>query len=124
MNAIVKAWRKFKIGVVKRRLKDIIGSECKFQIGDCVRVKDQSFDLTGSKFYSFRGAGEVVDAYYGYQMNKGHRWHYKVSYKNLYHGKTTTGEYRRNKVIITYEEHEICIDAAWLRGKRLKKLGI
>ena len=113
MNVILKAWRKFKIGVVKRRLKDIIGSECKFQIGDCVHVKDQSFDLTGSKFYSFRGAGELVDAYYGYQMNKGHRWFYEVQYKT-----------ESNTHTITYEEHEICIDAAWIRDKRLKKLGI
>ena len=112
MNVILKAWRKFKIGVVKRRLKNIIGSECKFQIGDCVHVKDQSFDLTGSKFYSFRGAGEVVDAFYGFEMNKGWRWHYKVSYK------------KKDTVIILYEEQEICIDVAWIRDKKLKKLGI
>jgi hypothetical protein len=113
MNVILKAWRKFKIGVVKRRLKNIIGSECKFQIGDCVHVKDQSFDLTGSKFYSFRGTGEVVDAFYGYQMNKGHKWYYEVCYKT-----------ESNTHTITYEEHEICIDVAWIRAKRLKKLGI
>ena len=110
MNVILKAWRKFKLAVAKRSLS--IGVENKFQIGDWVAVKDQSFDLVGSKFYSFRGAGEVVDAFYGYQMNTGWRWHYEVQYK------------RKDAVIILYEEHEICIDAAWIRDKRLKKLGI
>ena len=122
MNVILKAWRNFKIRVAKRRQS--IGVENKFQLGDWVTVKDQSFDLTGSKFYSFRGAGEVVDAFYGFDMNTGWRWHYKVSYKTLYHGKTTTGEHRSNTVIILYEEHEICMDATWIRDKQLKKLGI
>lgn len=111
MNVILKAWRNFKIRVSKRRQS--IGVENNFQLGDFVHVKDQSFDLTGSKFYSFRGAGEVVDAFYGFDMNIGWRWHYKVSYK--------TGS---NTIIILYEEHEICIDAAWTRDKQLKKLGI
>jgi hypothetical protein len=111
MNLILKAWRNFKIRVAKRRQS--IGVENKFQIGDWVHVKDQSFDLTGSKFWSFRGTGEVVDAYYGYQMHVGYRWHYKVSYK--------TGS---NTHTITYEEQEICIDVAWIRDKRLKNLGI
>ena len=110
MNVILKAWRNFKLAVAKRRQS--IGVENKFQLGDWVTVKDQSFDLTGSKFYSFRGAGEVVDAFYGFEMNKGWRWHYKVSYK------------KKDTVIILYEEQEICIDAAWLRDKKLKKLGI
>ena len=110
MNVILKAWRKFKLAVAKRRQS--IGVENKFQLGDWVTVRDQSFDLTGSKFYSFRGAGEVVDAFYGFDMNTGYRWHYKVSYK------------KKDTVIILYEEQEICIDAAWLRDKRLKKLGI
>ena len=111
MNVILKAWRNFKIRVAKRRQS--IVAENKFQLGDWVTVKDQSFDLTGSKFYSFRGAGEVVDAFYGFDMNTGWRWHYKVSYK--------TGS---NTIIISYEEHEICMDATWIRDKQLKKLGI
>ena len=110
MNVILKAWRKFKLAVAKRR--QAITVENKFQLGDWVTVRDQSFDLTGSKFYSFRGAGEVVDAFYGFEMNKGWRWHYKVSYK------------KKDMVIILYEEQEICIDVAWIRDKRLKKLGI
>lgn len=110
MNVILKAWRKFKIAVAKRRQS--IGVENKFQLGDWVTVKDQSFDLAGSKFYSFRGAGEVVDAFYGFDMNTGWRWHYEVQYN------------RKDAVIVLYEEHEICIDAAWIRDKRLKKLGI
>lgn len=110
MNLILKAWRNFKIRLAKRRQS--IGVENKFQLGDWVTVRDQSFDLTGSKFYSFRGAGEVVDAFYGYQMHRGHRWHYKVQYK------------KRDTVIVLYEEHEICIDVAWIRDKKLKKLGI
>ena len=110
MNVILKAWRNFKLAVAKRR--QAITVENKFQLGDWVTVRDQSFDLTGSKFYSFRGAGEVVDAFYGFEMNKGWRWHYKVSYK------------KKDTVIVLYEEQEICIDAAWLRDKRLKKLGI
>ena len=110
MNAIVKAWRNFKIRVAKHRQN--INVDNKFQIGDFVNVKDQSFDLTGSKFYSFRGTGEVVNAYYGYQMHIGYKWHYKVQYK------------RRNKVIVDYEESEIQIDIAWIREQKLKKLGI
>ena len=119
MNVILKVWRNFKLAVAKRRQS--IGVENKFQLGDWVTVRDQSFDLTGSKFYSFRGAlqwssyfgaGEVVDAFYGFEMNKGWRWHYKVSYK------------KKDTVIILYEEQEICIDVAWIRDKRLKKLGI
>ena len=110
MNVILKVCRNFKLAVAKRR--QAITVENKFQLGDWVTVRDQSFDLTGSKFYSFRGAGEVVDAFYGFEMNKGWRWHYKVSYK------------KRDTVIVLYEEQEICIDAAWLRDKKLKKLGI
>jgi hypothetical protein len=110
MNVILKVWRNFKLAVVKRR--QAITVENKFQLGDWVTVKDQSFDLTGSKFYSFRGAGEVVDAFYGFQMHLGYRWHYKVSYKS------------RDTVIVLYEEQEICIDVAWIRAKRLKELGI
>ena len=109
MNLILKAWRNFKIRLAKRRQS--IGVENKFQLGDWVTVRDQSFDLTGSKFYSFRGAGEVVDAFYGYQMHRGHRWHYKVQYK-------------KRDTIVLYEEQEICIDVAWIREKKLKKLGI
>ena len=111
MNAILKAWRNFKIRVSKRRQS--IGVENKFQLGDFIHVKDQSFDLTGGKFYSFRGNGEVVDAFYGFDMNTGWRWHYRVSYK--------AGS---NTIIILYEEHEICMDATWIRDKQLKKLGI
>lgn len=109
MNIILKAWRNFKIRVAKRR-QGI--AENKFQIGDWVAVKDQSFNLTGSKFYSFREAGEVVDAFYGFDMNRGYKWHYKVQYK------------KRDTVVILYEETEICIDAAWIREQKLKKLGI
>ena len=114
MNVILKAWRSFKLAVAKRRQS--IVAENKFQIGDWVEVRDQSFDLTGSKFYSFRGAGEVVDAFYGFDMNTGWRWHYKVSYKKR--------DKKRDKVIVLYEEQEICIDAAWIREQKLKKLGI
>lgn len=110
MNFIIKAWRNFKLVVAKRRQK--IPTENKFKIGDFVNVKEQSFDLSGSKFYSFRGTGEVVDAYYGYQMHLGYKWYYKVQYK------------RRNKVIVDYEESEIQIDIAWIREQKLKKLGI
>ena len=111
MNVILKVCRNFKLAVAKRR--QAITVENKFQLGDWVTVKDQSFDFKGlSKFYSFRGAGEVVDAFYGFEMNKGWRWHYKVSYK------------KKDTVIILYEEQEICIDVAWIRDKRLKKLGI
>ena len=110
MNVILKTWRKFKLSVAKHRQN--INVDNKFQIGDFVNVKDQSFDLSGSKFYSFRGTGEVVDAYYGYQMNLGYKWYYKVQYK------------RRNKVIVDYEESEIQIDIAWIREQKLKKLGI
>jgi hypothetical protein len=114
MNAIVKAWRNFKIRVTKRRQS--IGVENKFQLGDWVTVKDQSFDLAGSKFYSVKqrcfSAGEVVDAFYGFNMNTGWRWNYEVQYK------------RRETVIVLYEEHEICIDVAWIRNQKLKKLGI
>ena len=108
INLKMRAWRKFKLAVAKRR--QAITVENKFQLGDWVTVRDQSFDLTGSKFWSFRGAGEVVDAFYGFDMNTGWRWHYKVQYKK--------------RVIVLYEEQEICIDAAWIREKKLKKLGI
>jgi hypothetical protein len=116
MNVILKAWRKFKLAVAKRR--QAITVENKFQLGDWVHVKfgvmDQlpfDFDETGG-FSTFGGTGEVVDAFYGFQMHLGYRWHYKVQYK------------RRDKVIVLYEEQEICIDAAWIRDKRLKELGI
>ena len=116
MNAIVKAWRNFKIRVANRR--QCIAAENKFQIGDWVAAKDpylhlpeESFDLTGS-IYSFGEAGEVVDAFYGFDMNRGYKWHYKVQYK------------KRDTVVVLYEETEICIDAAWIREQKLKKLGI
>jgi hypothetical protein len=54
-----------------------------------------------------------VDAFYGFDMNTGWRWHYKVSYK--------AGS---NTIIILYEDHEICMDVTWIRDKQLKKLGI
>lgn len=104
MNAIVKAWRNFKIRVAKRR--QIIGVENKFQIGDFVHVK------FGVGVDDFGGTGEVVDAFYGFNMNTGWRWNYEVQYK------------RRETVIVLYEEHEICIDASWIRNQKLKKLGI
>ena len=104
MNFIVKAWRKFKLVVAKR--KQSIGTENKFQIGGFVHVK------FGVGVDDFVGTGEVVDAFYGFNMNTGYRWHYEVQYK------------RRETVIVLYEEHEICIDAAWIRNQKLKKLGI
>ena len=111
MNFIIKAWRKFKLVVAKRRQK--IPTENKFQIGDLVHVIcSTDFDADGG-FYNFTGTGEVVDAFYGFDMNRGYKWHYKVQYK--------TGS---NKVIILYEETEICIDAAWIRDQKLKELGI
>lgn len=105
MNAIVKAWRNFKIRVTKRR-QGIV--ENKFRIGDWVvarnqQVRDQQLDSN---------AGEVVDAFYGFDMIVGWRWHYKVSYK------------KRDTVIVLYEEQEIIIDAAWIRDKKIKELGI
>ncbi len=106
MNLILKVWRNFKLAVAKRRQS--IGVKNKFQLGDWVTVKDQSFD-----FIDYGVIGVVVDAFYGFDMNTGYRWHYKVCYK--------TGS---NTVIILYEEQEICIDTAWIRDKRLKKLGI
>ena len=108
MNAIVKAWRNFKIRVAKRR--QIIGVENKFQIGDFVHVKGVGTRVT-IPFY-FGETGEVVDAFYGFNMNTGWRWNYEVQYK------------RRETVIVLYEEHEICIDASWIRNQKLKKLGI
>ncbi len=103
MNVILKAWRKFKLVVAKRR--QMIGLENKFQIGDFVHVKCVGVD-------DFCETGEVVDAFYGFNMNKGYRWNYEVQYK------------RRETVIVLYEEHEICIDAAWIRNQKLKELGI
>lgn len=105
MNAIVKAWRNFKIRVATRR-QGIV--ENKFRIGDWVvarnqQVRDQQLDSN---------AGEVVDAFYGFDMIVGWRWHYKVSYK------------KRDTVIVLYEEQEIIIDAAWIRDKKIKELGI
>jgi len=105
MNVILKAWRKFKLAVAKRRQS--IGVENKFQLGDWVTVRDQLWSHLESN-----RAGEVVDAFYGFDMNTGYRWHYKVSYK------------KKDTVIILYKEQEICIDVAWLRDQRLKKLGI
>ena len=109
MNAIVKAWRNFKIRVAKRRQS--IGTENKFQIGDFVNVKGGAGWRDNGEFYSGE-TGEVVDAFYGFNMNTGWRWNYEVQYK------------RRETVIVLYEEHEICIDAAWIRNQKLKKLGI
>ena len=115
MNVILKAWRKFKLAVAKRRQS--IGTENKFQIGDFVNVKsgadwiDNGVLLSIHK-YTYGETGEVVDAVYGFNLNTGWRWYYKVSYK------------KKDTVIVLYEEHEICIDATWLRAKRLKKLGI
>jgi hypothetical protein len=113
MNAIVKAWRKFKLAVAKRR--QMIGVENKFKIGDFVNVKDGvgwiDTRIFHGEFY-FGETGEVVDAFYGFDMNTGYRWHYEVQYK------------RRETVIVLYEEHEICIDTAWIREEKLKELGI
>ena len=117
MNAIVKAWRNFKIRVAKRRQS--IGTENKFQIGDFVNVNGGDFAdcidngvLLSIHKYTYGETGEVVDAFYGFNMNTGWRWNYEVQYK------------RRETVIVLYEEHEICIDAAWIRNQKLKKLGI
>jgi len=116
MNFIVKAWRKFKLVVAKRRQK--IPTDNKFQIGDLVHIIcSAGFDSDGG-FYNLScsgvdGTGEVVDAFYGFDINNGYKWYYEVQYK--------TGS---NKVIILYEETEICIDAAWIRDQKLKKLGI
>lgn len=105
MNAIVKAWRNFKIRVTKRR-QGIV--ENKFKIGDWVVLRNQQ--VRNQQHDS--NAGEVVDAFYGFDMIAGWRWHYKVSYK------------KRDTVIVLYEEQEICIDAAWIRDKKIKELGI
>lgn len=114
MNAIVKAWRRLKLRMTKRNLREMIQSENRFDIGDLVHVKDKSFDiLTGGNFYTFMGTGEVVNAYYGYQMNIGHSWCYEVEYN-------TSGGLRH----VDYREAEICMDAAWAREKKLKELGI
>ena len=120
MNFIIKAWRNFKLVVAKRRQKIRRSkyrfddpTENKFRIGDLVNVIcSTDFDADGG-FYNFTGTGEVVDAFYGFDINNGYKWHYKVQYK--------TGS---NKVIILYEEAEICIDAAWIRDQKLKELGI
>ena len=109
MNFIVKAWRKFKLVVAKRRQK--IPTENKFKIGDLVNVKCDAGWRDNGEFH-FGETGEVVDAFYGFDMNRGYRWHYKVQYK------------RRETVIVLYEETEICIDGAWIRDQKLKKLGI
>ena len=105
MNVILKAWRKFKLAVAKRR--QAITVENKFQLGDFVKYPPL-VDWRGGE------TGEVVDAFYGFQMHLGYRWHYKVQYK------------RKDTYIrfVVYEEQEICIDTAWIRDKRLKKLGI
>ena len=105
MNVILKTWRNFKLAVAKRR--QMIAVENKFQIGDLVNAKDG--DWRSGEFY-FGETGEVVDAFYGFNMNTRYKWHYKVQYK------------RRETVIVLYEEHEICIDAAWIRDKKLKEL--
>jgi hypothetical protein len=109
MNVILKAWRNFKLVVSKRRQK--IGVENKFQIGDFVNIKGDTGWRDNGEFY-FGETGEVVDAVYGFNMNTGWRWYYKVSYK------------KKDTVIVLYEEQEICIDVAWIRADRLKKLGI
>lgn len=100
MNPIVKTWRNFKIRVTKRS-QGIV--ENKFKIGDWVVARDQQLDSN---------AGEVIDAFYGFDMNAGWGWHYKVSYK------------KRDTIIVLYEEQEICIDTSWIRDKKIKELGI
>ena len=63
MNAIVRICRKLKLRMAKRNLREMIQSENRFDIGDWVHVKDQSFDIfTGGNFYTFAGTGEVVNA--------------------------------------------------------------
>ena len=116
MNAIVKAWRNFKIRVATRR-QGIV--ENKFRIGDWVvarnqQARDQQLDSN---------AGEVVDAFYGFDMNRGYKWQYKVQYKRSGYICTpqSSGGYT---VVVLYEEQEICIDAAWIRDKKIKELGI
>ena len=114
MNVITKAWRNFKIRVAKRRQN--INVDNKFCIGDFVKNDCVGWDINRGEFHFGETGegetGEVVDAFYGFDMNRGYRWHYKVQYK------------RRETVIVLYEETEICIDAAWIRNQKLKKLGI
>lgn len=110
MNVILKAWRNFKLAVAKRRQS--IGVENKFRLGDWVAVRDQPLVSRSHLGSNHPEAGEVVDAFYGFDMIAGWRWHYEVQYK------------RRETVVILYEEHEICIDTAWIREQKLKKLGI
>ena len=110
MNAIVKAWRNFKIRVAKRRQG--IAEENKFQIGDWVAAREPLDMRQQRSIPQHSEAGEVVDAFYGFDMNRGYKWHYKVQYK------------KRDTVIVLYEETEICPDAAWIREQKLKKLGI
>lgn len=71
MNFIVKAWRKFKLVVAKQRQN--INAENVFHIGDFVKIKAR---------FSIGVTGEVVDSFYGYDMNRGYRWYYKVQYKH------------------------------------------
>ena len=115
MNVILKTWRNFKLAVAKRRQS--IGTENKFQIGDFVNVKGKDFVdcidngvLLSIHKYTYGETGEVVDAFYCFNMNTGYKWHYEVQYN------------RMETVIVLYEEHEICIDAAWIRDKKLKEL--
>lgn len=126
MNAIAKAWRNFRIRVANRRHGI---AENKFKIGDRVVAREPtlfqplvSLSHLGSNHPTIylhsqnegklTEAGEVVDAFYGFDMIAGWRWHYKVSYK------------KRDTVIVLYEEQEICIDPAWIRDKKIKELGI
>jgi len=110
MNIFLKSWRKFNLVVAKRRQS--IGVENKFQIGDWVVVREPLDMRQQRSIPQHSEVGEVVDVFYGFDMNAGWRWHYQVQYK------------RKDTVIVLYEEQEICIDAAWIRAKRLKKLGI
>lgn len=115
MNVITKAWRNFKIRVAKRRQN--INVDNKFCIGDFVKNDSVGWDINRGEFHFGETGegetGEVVDAFYGFDMNRGYRWHYKVQYK--------TGS---NKVIVLYEESELQIDSSWIRDQKLKKLGI
>ena len=100
MNVFLKYWRRLKLAVYKRLdSAHLKGRSNKFRIGDFVCETGKA------------EAGEVVDAFYGFDM-RGHSWHYKVEYGRI------------EKVVVLYRESEICIDAAWIRERRLEKLGI
>jgi hypothetical protein len=106
---MIKIIRNIKLRITKWTHRDKIVNENEFKIGDVINIHTPD-NVDINNFYSFQGPGEIVDIFFGYNMNTGYKWCYKVKYPK--------------NIVICYDENEIELNMAYIRDQKLKKLGI